>query len=159
MSKRYTLSTAQQEELRQNPNVRLVSERMVQYTAEFKREVLNTQASGHKPRDVFIRAGIPLEWFGKNYVKTCVRDWRKIAQQHGQDYFDTEHRGREGLPLKQWRDKKRQYDEMSDKEKVVYLEAEVEALEYIRRHFQMPPSIHKTPHSSRRRRSTKSSNR
>lgn len=142
MSKRYTFSSAQQEELRQNPNVRLVSERMVQYTAEFKREVLNTRARGHKPRDAFIRAGIPLEWFGKKYVKECVSSWVRIAQQHGQDHFDTEHRGRDGLSLKQWRDKKQQYNEMSDEEKVVYLETEVEALEYIRRHFQLPPSMH-----------------
>jgi transposase len=142
MQKRYTLSTQQQEQLRGNPNVKSVSARMVQYTAEFKRQVLQARTQGHKPRDEFIRAGIPLEWFGKGHVKSCVRAWTQLAKKYGTEYFDTEHRGNDGLPLKNWRDKKQLYEAMTDTQKVEYLEAEVEALEYIRRHFQLPPSIH-----------------
>jgi phage portal protein BeeE len=39
---------------------------------------------------------------------------------------------------------------MNDTEKITYLEARTEALEYIARHFGLPPSIHRA-HSSRRR--------
>jgi hypothetical protein len=39
---------------------------------------------------------------------------------------------------------------MTDTEKIAYLEARQEALEYIARHFKLPPSIHRA-HGSRRR--------
>lgn len=141
-TRRFTLTKDQQEELRTNPHVRKVSARMVQYTADFKQCVLIARASGQRPRDLFVEAGIPLHWFAKNHVKQRVRTWSKLVTQNGYEYLSKEHRGRGGLALKQWRDKEMWYKTMTDKEKVGYLEVEVEALEHVRRHFQLPPSIH-----------------
>ena len=149
-TKRFTLTEGQQNELRANPHVRKVSARMVQYTADFKRRVLAARASGQRPRDLFVEAGIPLQWFAKNHVKQRVRAWSKITAQHGYEHLTKEHRGRDGLVLKQWRDKELRYKTMTDQEKVKYLETEVEALEHVRRHFQLPPSIHQSPNSRRR---------
>ena len=157
MQERYTLTEAQQEALRKIPQVRTVSARMVQYTAAFKKQVLAARARGEPPHAVFEAAGIELSWFSKEHVRGRVRAWSKIATQHGVDHFDAERRGDHGLSLERWRNKEMRYKQLTDQEKVAYLEAEVEALEYVRRHFQLPPAIHWKPHSSRRRPNTKSS--
>jgi hypothetical protein len=141
MQKRYALTQTQQAVLRENTNVRSVSACMVQYTAEFKRHVLEARARGERPRDIFIKAGIPLEWFGEDHVRSRIREWTRRAAKHGLEYFDAEHRGSNGVAVVAYREKKRRYLEMTDKEKVTFLEAENEALEYVRRRFNLPPSI------------------
>ena len=141
MQKRYTLTNAQQEVLRKNPNVSSVSARMVQYTADFKRHVLEARTRGNRPRDIFIKIGIPLEWFGEDHVRCRIRDWTRRAAEHGLKYFDAEHRGCDVVATVAYWEKERRYKEMTDKEKVAFLEAENEALEHVRRRFNLPPSI------------------
>jgi hypothetical protein len=78
---------------------------------------------------------------------------------HGNTGFDEEHRGKQGVvALAKWRDHKQAYAAMSDKEKVLFLEAQVEALEYVRAHFQLPPPVHLRMHGYRRRTNAPSSN-
>ena len=151
MKKRFTLTKEQQVELRVCPHVRKVSTRMVQYTAEFKRYAIGERARGKPPRLIFSEAGIPYH-FGPKYAADCINDWRCIAEKHGTAHFDTEARGQAGTAtLLRHMDTKRAYKAMTDTEKITYLEARTEALEYIARHFELPPSIHRV-HSSRRRR-------
>lgn len=141
MQKRYTLTEAQQAALRENPNVRSISASMVQYTADFKRHVLKARMRGERPRDIFIKSGIPLEWFGKDHVRGRIREWMRRAAKHGLEYFDAERRGGNGIAVAAYREKKRRYREMTDKEKVAFLEAENDALAYIQRRFNLPSSI------------------
>lgn len=141
MQKRYALTQEQQAALRENPNVHSVSACMVQYTADFKRHVLEARARKERPRDIFVKAGIPLEWFGEDHVRSRIREWTRQAAKHGLEYFDAEHRGGNGVAVVAYWGKKRRYLEMTDKEKVAFLEAENETLEYIQRHFNLPPSI------------------
>lgn len=139
--KRFTLSETQQEKLRSNPNIKSVPKAMVQFTANFKRHVLKEYTRGVHLRDIFTSANIPLEWFGKEYERGKYREWKKIANTHGLKRFDEEYRGQRGVNLERWRDKTRRYAHMTKDEKIVYLQTENEALEYVRRHFQLPPSI------------------
>jgi hypothetical protein len=150
MKKRFTLTEGQQLELRACPHVQKVSERMVQYTADFKRHAICERARGKPPRLVFSEAGIPYH-FGPDYAADRINDWKHIAQRHGNTHFDTEARGRDGATaLLQHMNMKRAYRAMTDTEKITYLEARTEALEYIARHFQLPPWILEE-HNSRRR--------
>lgn len=156
-TKRFTLSEGQQEELRNCPQVRKVSARSIQFTADFKRQVLREYAKGKRPLGIFTEAGIPLGYLGTDYAKEKIRAWRKVVDKHGPAYLETEHRGNNGVGLAAWRQKMRTYDTMTSEQKVAYLEAENEALEYIRRHFGIPPSLRKLSRSSRRRKNIKSS--
>ena len=157
MKKRFVLSEGQQEELRNCPQVKKVSARTVQFTADFKQHVLREYSKGKRPDDVFTHAGIPLACLGTDYAKEKTRALRKLADQHGIQHFDAEHRGNHGAALAVWRQKTKAYDAMTKEQKIAYLEAKNEALEYIRRHFGLPPSLQKLSHSSRRRKNTKSS--
>jgi hypothetical protein len=150
MKKRFTLTEEQQKELRECPHVRSVSVRMVQYTADFKRHAIRERAQGMPPRIIFRNAGIPY-YFGPDYAADRINAWKHIAARHGATHFDTDTRGRVGTArLLRHMDEKRAYKSMTDTEKIEYLEARTEALEYIARHFELPPSIHRV-HSSRRR--------
>lgn len=151
MSKnRFTLTEGQQEELRACPHVRKVSEHTVQYTADFKRHAISERARGKPPNLIFSEAGVPC-YFNQDYAADRINDWRRIAEKRGTAHFDTETRGQAGTAnLLRYFATKRAYRAMTDVEKIEYLEARNEALEYIARHFELPPSIHKA-HSSRRR--------
>lgn len=150
MEKRFTLTEDQQEELRSCPHVRKVSARTVQYTADFKRHALSERARGKPPRLIFSEAGIPY-YFGPDHAADRINDWRHVAERHGMEHFDTEARGKAGVTnLLRHMNTQRAYTAMNDAEKIAYLETRQEALEYIARHFGLPPSIHRA-HSSRRR--------
>jgi hypothetical protein len=101
--------------------------------------------------------GIPLTHLGTDYAKEKIRAWRKLVDKYGIQHFGAEHRGNHGAALAVWRQKTKAYNAMTKEQKIAYLEAKNEALEYIRRHFGLPPSLQKLSHSSRRRKNTKSS--
>lgn len=146
-TKRFTLSVGQQEELRHCPHVNKVSARTVQFTADFKRHVLREYVKGKRPNTIFTEAGIPPECLGADYAKKRIRAWRKLADKYGIQHFDAEHRGNRGAALAAWRQKTKAYDTMTKEQKIAYLEAENEALEYVRRHFGLPPSLRNTSRS------------
>lgn len=149
-TERFTLTKEQQEELRTCIHVRNVSARMVQYTADFKRHAIRERAQGMAPRIIFRDAGIP-DYFKPEYAGDRINEWRHIVTRHGAAHFDTDARGRDGTArLLRHMDEKCAYEAMTDTEKIIYLEAQAESLEYIARHFGLPPSIHRV-HSSRRR--------
>lgn len=153
-TKRFTLNEGQQEELRECPQVKKVSAWTVQFTADFKRHVLREYAKGKRPDTIFAEAGIPL--LGIDYAKEKTRAWRKLVDKYGTQHFGTEHRGNRGAALAAWRQKTKAYGTMTKEQKIAYLEAENEALEYVRLHFGLPPSLRKVSRSSRRRKNTKS---
>jgi hypothetical protein len=144
------LSKEQQATLRANPNVKKVSAKTVQYTPEFKKHFLQAVAEGQGADNVFSLVGIPLEWFRPGYAGETLRKWRKLAHIHGLEHFDQEQRGQS---MRQ----QGEYKQMTDQEKVAHLEMKVEALEYVRRHFQLPPAILWKPHGSKWRQDIKSS--
>lgn len=150
MKKRFTLTEGQEEELRSCPHVRNVSARMVQFTSDFKQHAISERARGKPPRLIFGEAGIPYH-FRPDYAADQISAWRRIAEKHGTAHFDHETRGQAGTAtLLRHMDTQRAYKAMTDTEKIAYLETRQEALEYIARHFGLPPSIHRA-HSSRRR--------
>ncbi len=149
-NKRFTLTEEQQEDLRTCPHVRKVSSRMVQYTADFKRHAISERAYGKSPKLIFSEAGIPY-YFGPKYAADRIREWKHLAEQHGVTHFNHDARGEAGaVTLLRQLEATHAYNAMTDAEKIRYLETRQEALEYIARHFQLPPSIHRA-HNSRRR--------
>lgn len=149
-NKRFTFTEEQQAELRTCYQVRRVSARMVQYTADFKRHAIAERTRGIPPRLIWREAGIPYH-FGRDYAADRTQEWKRIAEKQGAAHFDTDARGRTGAAaLVRHHGMQRAYRAMTDAEKVVYLEARTEALEYIARHFELPPSTR--THRSRRRR-------
>jgi hypothetical protein len=144
------LSKEQQATLSANPNVKKVSAKTVQYTPEFKKYFLQAVEAGQGASNVFKSAGIPIEWFDKEYPRKTMQNWRKLARTHGLEHFDQEQRG-QGMR------QRGEYKQMTDQEKVAHLEMKVEALEYVRRHFQLPPAILWKPHGSKWRQNIKSS--
>lgn len=146
------ISKQQQKQLRENRYVASCTDSAIEYTPEFKRHALKQSAHGVYSRDIFTAAGIPIVSEDPEYTAKRLRFWRALANKHGLAYFDQEHRGRTGVPAKQ----AKVYNLMTKEQKRAYLEAENEALEYVRSHFGLPPSLRKPSHSSRRRKNIKS---
>jgi len=75
------------EELRQNPNVRMVCESKIVYTEEFKRKLWNGYAAGQFPREIFRKNGIDPEIIGDARVWCVINKLKKELDRHG-DFCD-----------------------------------------------------------------------
>lgn len=108
----------EQEVLNKNPNVLSCSDKYITFTDNFKRlAVSKYQEKGLPPRIIFEEAGFDIKIIGNETAQNAIVRWRKQLSS-----------GKE--PQKKGR-KKSLYTpgEMTDKERIAYLEAKVDYLE------------------------------
>lgn len=84
--------------LLKNPNVVKVTTSHVVYTAKFKVQCVKRGFAGVPGERIFEEAGIPIQFFKKNYTKYCLKRWRKKYQEEGVKSFDQERRGAPSVP-------------------------------------------------------------
>jgi transposase len=120
--KRKMLTNEQIKELGKNKNVKDCGPGKITYSPKFKlRAVKMYREEGLSPNQIFISAGFDIEMIGKNKPKQCLRDWIKKYN-----------RGGEAGLLGGGKKKKAgrlNVENMSDKEKIEYLEAKVAYLD------------------------------
>lgn len=105
--------------LLQNPNIIKCSEKSISYSKEFKINAIKQYYQGLTPREIFKQAQFNLKLIGFETPKSCLKDWRKIFKNHGNQGLLIENRGKiksKGRTKIKWE---------NDKEKIKYLEAEV----------------------------------
>ncbi len=78
-----------------NPNVASVSDRSIQYTADFKLKAVQANLQGKGPVQIFREAGFDLELIGIKKAKSAISRWKKTYQTHGKEGFLEERRGKE----------------------------------------------------------------
>lgn len=120
MSKRI-FTREQIEELLQNKYVSACSERSITYHKDFKVSAVKKYQEGMPASEIFKEAGFNIALIGSDIPSACVRRWRKTFKEKGDAGFIKEMRGGPG---RQPHGKKDMAD-LSEKEKLKYLEAEV----------------------------------
>lgn len=115
-------------QLELNPNVASVSDRAIQYTADFKIKAVEENIAGKGPAQIFRENGFDLDLIGLTKAKSSLSRWRKTYKIYWKQGFLEERRGKAstGRPSsKQFSaDKKLEKAEA----RIKYLEAELELL-------------------------------
>lgn len=78
-----------------NKNVLKVNETTITYRPDFKvRAVRANLEEGKPPQLIFLDAGFDLDLVGRETPKRCLKRWRAIFQQHGEEGLRNDQRGR-----------------------------------------------------------------
>lgn len=108
--------------LLQNPNVEKCSEKSITYSKDFKVAAIQQWEAGTPPQEIFRQAGFNVSIIGLEKPGACLNRWRHTFREKGVNSLKTETRGKG----KGGGRKKTKWD--NDKEKIKYLEAEVDYL-------------------------------
>jgi transposase len=91
----HNLSSYQRRKLLENPNIEKLTDKFVVYTAKFKEKALRSYLSGENPKEIFLKAKIPIHYFDDpKYCNSCLKRWKKKYEIHGQECFKTDDRGK-----------------------------------------------------------------
>jgi len=78
-------SSEQIAQLKKNPCVWHVSERIISYTYEFKKRALDLYAQGVKPDEIWKSAGFDISIWKKDYCRYTLKDWKRWVKKGGWD--------------------------------------------------------------------------
>jgi hypothetical protein len=121
MSKR-VFNKKQMDKLLQNPNVNKCSEKSISYSKSFKVKAVKEWETGISPKEIFKQAGFDLNVIGPTIPKDSLKRWRQTFREKGEHGLKNDKRGKSkngGRKNLKWK---------NDKEKIKYLEAEVDYL-------------------------------
>lgn len=98
-NERYTETQIQR--LESNPHVKNVSDQTISYEPAFKLKAVQENQTGKGPLQIFVEHDLNIDILGSHHPKECLKLWRKIYKQHGEDAFTVERRGKgsKGRPL------------------------------------------------------------
>jgi transposase len=118
----------QRQVLEKNPNVASVSDRAIQYTAEFKIRAVIENIAGKGPAQIFIEAGFDLEMIGLKKAQSALSRWRTTYKTYGESGFLEERRGKgsTGRPTSKQLSTEKKLEKAEAR--IKYLEAELELL-------------------------------
>lgn len=71
------------DEFKNNPCVFNCSERLINYTYEFKIRAVELQEGGISPKEIWKRSGFDISIWRSNYFYETVNDWKKIIKKNG----------------------------------------------------------------------------
>lgn len=93
----------QRRQIELNPNVVSVSDRSIQYSANFKLKAVQENLAGTGPVQIFKEAGFDLEVIGIKKAQSALTRWKKTFQTLGEHGFSEERRGKgsTGRPRKE----------------------------------------------------------
>jgi len=126
--KRIVFTEEQMRKLEANPNVQHVSESVITYTPAFKLAAVKAYAEGQTPSEIFIRAGFDLDIIGHKKPKHCLKRWRDINNQYGEEGLASERRGKGSTGRKPVGELSVEEELKRVKAKINLLEAQVELL-------------------------------
>ncbi|WP_139376851.1 IS3 family transposase [Halobacillus salinus] len=123
---RIMFTEAQRKELASNPNVLKVSDRSITYAPAFKVKAVKENEEGKSPSHIFVDHGFDMAMIGVKKPKECVKRWRKVFHEYGEDGFYTERRGKgsTGRPSSKHMSSEDQLKKA--KARIAYLEAELD---------------------------------
>ena len=119
MTKRL-LTKKEQDQLKRNPNVQAVNEKVITYTDAFKRHFIAENGNGKLPREIFEAVGLNVELIGLDRIKSSGKRWRAAYRKAGiEGLKDTRKMNSGPLPER----------ELTLEEKIARLEAKNRLLE------------------------------
>lgn len=87
------LSEQQRKALQKHRYVEKITTKQVIFTKEFKLKAVNLLDKGLSPNEVFVKAGLQLDWFKNNYPKNLLKKWKKKVSEHGKEALSKDGRG------------------------------------------------------------------
>ena len=112
-----------QAKLLQNKNVLRVTETTITYSPAFKVEAVRASTvKGKPPQLIFLDAGFDLDLIGHETPKYCLKRWRKVFRQRGEQGLKDDRRGKHTTG-------RRDEGELTVEEKLRRAEARVRYLE------------------------------
>ena len=114
--------------LEANPNVKAVSDRVIQYTPEFKVKAVKENLQGKGPSQIFVESGFDLMVIGSDKPKETLKRWRKTFQLYGDEGFFEERRGKGSTGRPPSKDLSAEKKLEKAEARIKYLEAENELL-------------------------------
>jgi len=84
----------QRRQIEANPNVASVSDRSIQYTAQFKLKAVQENLAGKGPVQIFKEAGFDIEIIGIKKAQSALSRWRNTYKTLGEKGFLEERRGK-----------------------------------------------------------------
>lgn len=105
--------------LSKNKNISKVSNKIITYTFEFKKNFIDKYKIGKLPRIIFEEAGFDLDILGMKRIETASKHWRKKFEDSGQIGLIDTRKTCSGRPLQK---------ELTKSEKIKRLEAQIEYL-------------------------------
>ncbi len=118
----------QMRQLDSNPNVASVSDRAIQYKAEFKIRAVQENLGGKGPSQIFIENGFDLEIIGVKKAKWSLSRWRNTYNTYGEQGFLEERRGKGSKGRPSTKDVSAEKKLEKAEARIKYLEAELELL-------------------------------
>jgi transposase-like protein len=110
------------DELLKNKNVNKCGFKSITYNKEFKTKAIRSYfEEGLSPNMIFKKAGFDLNVIGKEKPKNCLKRWRKIHKEKGEEGLLKENRGGPG--------RKRKLVFESKDEEIKYLKTKVKYLD------------------------------
>lgn len=94
MNNRKYFTTFQINILESNPNVLHVSDKAVTYKPEFKLQAVQSNLEGKSPLDIFHEAGFDIQMIGASKPKDCIKRWRSVFKECGEEGLLMERRGK-----------------------------------------------------------------
>jgi len=73
----------QMDEINNNPCVFNCTERLINYTYEFKIRAIKLQEEGVSPKEIWKRSGFNIDIWRKTYFYETIKDWKKIVNKGG----------------------------------------------------------------------------
>ncbi|MCZ4415847.1 IS3 family transposase [Enterococcus lactis] len=128
-------SQAEIQALRNNPNVKSVTEKGITYSSEFKIKAIKQSKQGMKSTQIFELAGLPSHLIGKGKSDQSLSRWKRLYKDHGEDVLLQETRGSKNNgpygPRKQL-----SLQEVLDKAnaRIAYLEGNLELIKKLEQH-------------------------
>jgi transposase len=118
----------QRRQLESNPNVASVSDRAIQYSAEFKMRAVKENSKGKGPVQIFTENGVDLEVIGAKKAKSALYRWRNTYNTYGEQGFLEERRGKGSTGRPSTQDVSSEKKLEKAEARIKYLEAELELL-------------------------------
>ena len=84
----------QRRQIETNPNVASVSDRSIQYTADFKLKAVQENLAGKGPVQIFQEADFDLEIIGIKKAQSALSRWKAAFKTLGEQAFLEERRGK-----------------------------------------------------------------
>lgn len=113
MTKRL-FSKKEQEQLKKNPYVQSVSDKVITYSDEFKRHFIVENENGKLPREIFEEAGFSVDLVGIERIRTAGKRWRAAYRKSGVAGLQDTRKTNSGRPSER---------ELTLEEKIARLEA------------------------------------
>jgi transposase len=118
----------QRRQIESNPNVTSVSDRAIQYNAEFKVRAVQENLKGKGPSQIFKENGFDLEVIGAKKANSSLERWKNTYNTYGEQGFLEERRGKgsTGRPSTRVLSSEKKLEKAEAR--IKYLEAELELL-------------------------------